>query len=239
MTDIPRRSLAAGAGLLVGAMALGTRAQPKKEEAQQLASANMPNLHVEPLTFKPDRIPGLSAKLLTRHHDDDYAGIVKRLGEIEERLVKLDFATTPAEELSRLKRDEHFAYNASILHELYFASLSEVPTRPSGLFADAISRDFGALERWQAEFGATAKSLSGGSGWVMLAYSARDKRLYNHLAADDSMAPAGSTPLLAIDMYEHAYATDFGAKSGAYVDAFLKIVKWPNAERLYREALRV
>ena len=74
---------------------------------------------------------------------------------------------------------------------------------------------------------------------MILAYSARDKRLYNHWAADHSMAPAGSAPLLAIDMYEHAYAMDYDANAGAYVDAFLKIVKWPNAERLYREAMRV
>ncbi len=239
MTDIPRRSFAAGAGLLVGAVALRTQAQQKKEEAQQLASANLPNRHAEPLAFKPDRVPGLSAKLLTRHHDEDYAGAVRRLNSIEEQLVKIDFANMSAPELSRLKREELMAFNASSLHELYFASLGEMPTRPSGLFADAISRDFGALERWQAEFGATAKSLSSGSGWVILAYSPRDRRLYNHWAADDSMAPAGSTPLLAIDMYEHAYAADYGADAAAYVDAFLKIVKWPNAERLYREALRV
>ncbi len=221
MTDIPRRSLAAGAGLLVGAMALRTEAQQKKEEAQQLASANTPSLRVQPLTFNPERIPGLSAKLLTSHQ------------------VKLDFANTPPFQLNGLKREEHIAYNSSILHELYFASLGEMPTRPSGLFAEALARDFGSLDRWQAEFGATAKALGGGSGWVILAYSSRDKRLYNHWAADHAMAPAGSAPLLTIDMYEHAYAMDYGANAGAYVDAFLKIVKWPNAERLYREAMRV
>ena len=95
------------------------------------------------------------------------------------------------------------------------------------------------FDRWQAEFAATGKALGGGSGWVILAYSARDKRLYNHWSADHSMAPAGSVPLLALDMYEHAYAIDYGADAGAYVDAFMKIVKWPNAERLYREAIRV
>ena len=237
MTDIPRRSLAAGAGLLVGAMALRTQAQQK--EAQQLASANTPSLRVQPLTFNPERIPGLSAKLITSHHDNNYGGAVKRLNAIEAELVKLDFASAPPFQLNGLKREEHIAYNSSILHELYFASLGEMPTRPSGLFAEALARDFGSLDRWQAEFGATAKALGGGSGWVILAYSPRDKRLYNHWAADHSMAPAGSAPLLAIDMYEHAYAMDYGANAGAYVDAFLKIVKWPNAERLYREAMRV
>jgi Fe-Mn family superoxide dismutase len=237
MTDIPRRSLAAGAGLLVGAMALRTQAQQKED--QQIASANTPSLSVQPLTFNPEKIPGLSAKLINSHHDNNYAGAVKRLNAIEAELVKLDFASTPPFQLNGLKREEHIAYNSSILHELYFASLGEMPTRPSGLFAEALSRDFGSLDRWQGEFGATAKALGGGSGWVILAYSARDKRLYNHWAADHSMAPAGSAPLLALDMYEHAYAMDYGANAGAYVDAFLKIVKWPNAERLYREAMRV
>jgi Fe-Mn family superoxide dismutase len=237
MTDIPRRSLAAGAGLLVGAMALRTQAQQKED--QQLASANTPSLRAQPLTFNPEKIPGLSAKLLTSHHDNNYGGAVKRLNAIEAELVKLDFANTPPFQLNGLKREEHIAYNSSILHELYFASLGEMPTRPSGLFAEALARDFGSLDRWQAEFGTTAKALGGGSGWVILAYSGRDKRLYNHWAADHSMAPAGSAPLLAIDMYEHAYAMDYGANAGAYVDAFLKIVKWPNAERLYREAMRI
>jgi Fe-Mn family superoxide dismutase len=239
MTDIPRRSFAAGAGLLAGAMALRVEAQQKKEQDQQIASANTPTLRTQPLTFNPERIPGLSAKLLTSHHDQHYAAVVARLNAIEEQLVKTDFAIIAPAELARLKREEHAAYNSTILHELYFASLGEISTRPSGLFSDALSRDFGSLERWQAECGAAAKGLDGGAGWVVLAYSPRDKRLYNHVLGEDSMAPAGSALLLAIDMNEHAYAPDFGKNAAAYVDAVLKIAKWPNAERLYREAIRV
>jgi Fe-Mn family superoxide dismutase len=237
MTDIPRRSLAAGAGLLVGALALRSEAQQR--EAQQIASAAIPPLHAVPLPFNPDKIKGLSAKLLNSHHDNNYGGAVKRLAAIEEELVKIDFAATPAFQLDGLKRAQHLAYNSSILHELYFAGLSEAPTHPSGLLAEAMARDFGSLERWQTEFAATAKALGGGSGWVILAYSPRDKRLYNHWAADHTMAPAGSALLLALDMYEHAYQMDYGADASAYVEAYLKVVKWPNAERLYREAMRV
>jgi Fe-Mn family superoxide dismutase len=233
MPDIPRRSLAAGAGLLVGAMAL-------KANAQQIATAaTTPKFRALPLTFSADKIKWLSEKLLTSHHDNNYAGAVKRLNAIGEQLAALDFANTPAFMLNGLKREEHIAYNSTILHELYFECLGEAPTQPSGVFAQALARDFGSLDRWKAEFAATGKALGGGSGWVILAYSVRDKRLYNHWAADHSMAPAGSAPLLAIDMYEHAYSMDYGANAGAYVDAFLKIVKWPNAERLYREAMRV
>jgi Fe-Mn family superoxide dismutase len=239
MTDIPRRSLAAGAGLLVGAVALRVGAQQKKEQDQQIASANTPSLRTQPLTFNPERIPGLSAKLLTSHHDNHYAAVVKRLNAIEEQLVKTDFTNVAPADLGKLKREEHAAYNSTILHELYFASLGEMSTRPSGVFSDALSRDFGSLERWQAEFSASAKGLGGASGWVVLAYSPRDKRLYNHLLGEDSMAPAGSAPLLAIDMAEHAYVADYATNPAAYVDAFVKIAKWPNAERLYREAIRV
>ena len=239
MTDIPRRSLAAGAGLLVGAVALGTKAQQKKEEAQQIASANAPSLRVQPLTFNPERIPGLSAKLITSHHDNNYAGAVKRLNAIEEQLLKLDFASTPPFQLNGLKREEHIAYNSTILHELYFECLGEAPTQPSGVFAQALARDFGSLDRWKAEFAATGKALAGGSGWVILAYAPRDKRLFTHWSADHGMAPAGGVPLLALDMYEHAYQMDYGADAGKYVDNFMDSIRWTTPERLYREAIRV
>ena len=131
------------------------------------------------------------------------------------------------------------AYNSTVLHELYFDGIGEAPTQPSGLLAQAISRDFGSFDRWRAEFAATGKALAGGSGWVVLAHSPRDKRLFIHWAADHSMAPAGCVPLLALDMYEHAYAIDYGADAAKYVDVFMQAIKWTNAERLYREAMRV
>ena len=236
MTDIPRRSLAAGAGLLVGAWALRGNAQ---QEAQQIASAALPTLHPKPLPFNPEKIKGLSPKLLNSHHDNNYAGAMKRLAALEEELLKFDYAGSPPYRLNGLKRAQHIAYNSTILHELYFDGLSEVPTHPSGLLAEQMARDFGSLDRWHAEFAATAKAMGGGSGWVIFAYSPRDKRLYNHWAADHTMAPAGSVLLLACDMYEHAYQMDYGADAGAYVDAYLKAIKWPTAEGRYREALRV
>lgn len=66
--------------------------------------------------------------------------------------------------------------------------------------------------RWRAEFAAIDKALGGGSGWGLLTYSHRDKRLVNQWAADHTMTLAGSTPLLALDMYEHVYAMDYGPR---------------------------
>ena len=76
------------------------------------------------------------------------------------------------------------------------------------------------------------KALGGGSGWVLLTRSPRDGTLSNVWCADHTHSLAGGTPVLALDMYEHSYHIDFGAKAGGYVDAFMDAVKWTNAERL-------
>jgi len=80
------------------------------------------------------------------------------------------------------------------------------------------------------------KALGGGSGWVILTWSHRDQQLTNQWAADHSMALAGATPLLVMDLYEHAYAMDFGAKAAAYVDGFMKALSWKQADALFARA---
>src|SRR5262249_42741095 len=188
MPDISRRAMAAGAGLLAGALALPARTQ----QVQQLATAAAaPKFRVQPLTYNPEKISGLSAKLITSHHDEHYAGAVNQLNAGCEQLAKLDFSQASPAAVAELKRQEHSAYNATVLHEIYFECLGEAPTQPSGVFAQALARDFGSLDRWKAEFTAIGKALNGGAGWAILAYAPRDKRLFNHLAGDDSMAPAG------------------------------------------------
>jgi superoxide dismutase, Fe-Mn family len=77
------------------------------------------------------------------------------------------------------------------------------------------------------------KALAGGSGWVLLSYSPRDGRLVNQWAADHTTTLAGGQPILALDMYEHSYHLDFGAKAGGYVDTFMQAVRWASADRLY------
>lgn len=80
------------------------------------------------------------------------------------------------------------------------------------------------------------KAMGGGSGWVLLAWSRRDGRLVNTWAADHTMTLGDGAPLLALDMYEHAYHMDFGAKAGAYVDAFMKAFTWKHANEAFRKA---
>ena len=81
------------------------------------------------------------------------------------------------------------------------------------------------------------KALGGGSGWVVLTWSHRDHRLVNQWAADHTMTLASSTPILALDMYEHAYAMDYGARAGAYVDAFMAATNWSSADAIFAKAI--
>ena len=123
--------------------------------------------------------------------------------------------------------------NSMILHELFFEGLGE-ESAPGSELAEALARDFGSVERWRAEFVAMGKALAGGSGWVLLSYSPRDSELVNQWAADHTTTLAGGRPILALDMYEHSYHMDFGAKAGGYVDTFMQAIRWASADDLYR-----
>jgi len=124
-----------------------------------------------------------------------------------------------------------------ILHELYFAGLGD-ESRPGAVLTEALARDFGSVERWRAEFVAMGKAQGGGSGWVLLTWSPRDRRLINAWAADHTTTLAGGQPILALDMYEHAYHMDYGAKAGDYVEAFMQAIRWSNADSLYENHVR-
>ncbi len=92
--------------------------------------------------------------------------------------------------------------------------------------AAALEQQFGSVAGWRREFVALAQALSGGSGWVLLSYSRRDGRLYNQIAFDHSQAMMDAVPVLALDMYEHAYHLDFGANASAYIDTFMRNIDW-------------
>lgn len=187
---------------------------------------------VKPLPFDPQKIKGMSEKILVSHYENNYTGAVRRLNAITDQLASLDFDKAPVFMINGLKREELIAANSMILHEVYFAGLGE-PNQPTGGLAEAIARDFGSLERWRSQFVAMGKALGGGSGWVLLTYSPRDKRLINAWASDHTTTLAGGHPILALDMYEHAYHMDFGAKAADYVTASMGAINWANAEREY------
>lgn len=228
MTELSRRTvLAAGAGLAAAAGAATAHAQ----------TAPAPSYDPRPLPFDPASVPGLSERLLTSHHERNYAGAVRRLGAIQGDLAALDPASAPGFRWNGLKREEIMAMNSMILHEIYFGSIgANTGESPGALLGARIESDFGSYDSWAAEFSAMGKAQGGGSGWTLLTWSPRLGRLINSWAADHTMTAADGEVLLALDMYEHAYAMDYGADAGAYVDAFMNALSWEHADARFREA---
>lgn len=189
---------------------------------------------MKPLSCDPARIKGMSERLIVSHYENNYGGAVKRLNAIDEQLAALDFAKATGFLINGLKREQLIATNSMILHEVFFDGLGD-QSAPSAMLRDALARDFGSFERWQSEFVAMGKALGGGSGWVLLAWSPRDRKLVNRWASDHCHTLAGGTPILALDMYEHSYHMDFGAKAASYVDTFMEAIRWNNADLLFAE----
>jgi len=218
MTAIQHRrefiALAAGVTLAAGAAdALAQGAAPKVEYP------------IKKMPFDPAKIKGLSEKLLVSHYENNYSGAVKRLNAITAQLAGLDFAKAPVFVVNGLKREELIAANSMIIHEPYFDSLGG-EGEATGTLTEATTRVVGLLARCKAEVYATGTALAGGSGWVLLTWSPHDKRLVNTWAADHTMTLAGGRPILALDMFEHAYQMDYGARAAAYVDAFMQGIRW-------------
>jgi Fe-Mn family superoxide dismutase len=195
--------------------------------------------HLAPLFCRPWTLNGMTPRLIESHYEGNYGSALRRLNAITRELEALDPDTAPAGAINRLKRDEAIALNSTLLHELYFASLGgDGRTVPEPL-ATALARDFGSVDRWRKEFIALANGLAGGSGWVVLSWVPRDGRLLNQIGADHSQNMAGGVPILAIDMYEHAYHLDFGTNAQAYVATFMRNIDWNAVLGRYEDAIKV
>ena len=239
-TNPQRRSFIQSAGTLaVAASAATLIPQPAAAQGAPPTGASSMTYQPKPLSFDPKSINGISEKVIVSHYENNYVGAVKRLNAIGAQLADLDFSKAPNFVINGLKREELIAANSMILHEVYFDGLGG-GAKPAGPLADAIAKDFGGFDRWRTEFAAMGKAEGGGSGWVILAYSPRDKRLVNQWAADHTTTLAGGRPVLVLDMYEHAYHMDYGAAAARYVDVFMEAIRWDNAvksfERYSREA---
>jgi Fe-Mn family superoxide dismutase len=193
---------------------------------------------IAPIAVRPSTLSGISEQMVVSHYENDYGNAVRTLNAVRRELAALDADTTP-HRLRGLKREELSLTGSVALHELYFGNLGgfrragpnsglgrpdwhEVPDA----FAAEIAADFGGAGAWRREFVGTAQSLAGGSGWVLLTYSRRQKRFWNQIATDHTQAAVDAAPVLVLDMYEHAYQRDFGVNATAYIDTFIRNINW-------------
>ena len=194
-------------------------------------------LQIRPLPFDPARLHGMSERIVASHHANNYGGALRRYNAIRARWSSLRIAEAPGFELNGVKREELIAANSVVLHELHFDNLGGDGVLADGPLKTVLAQGFGSFEAWRDEFMAMGRALAGGSGWVLLAWCPRSARLVNQWAADHAHALAGAEPLVALDMYEHAYHLDFGANAAAWVEAFMRNLHWERIAARFEVAL--
>ncbi len=178
------------------------------------------------LPFDSKTLKGISEKLIQSHWENNYGGAIKALNIVRGRLPQLlNDANLPPYIYTDLKREQLIRTGSVVLHELYFANLGGDGKAGADL-RTKLSTAFGTFDTWETEFRKIGQGLGGGSGWVVLGYNHRLRLLENYWLADHASNPPDTTPILVMDMYEHAYHMDYGAAAAKYIDAFFTNIQW-------------
>lgn len=177
-------------------------------------------------------LQGFSDTLLKNHFTlyQGYVANVNKLSEALAAMLKEGKQATP--EFAELKRRLGWEFNGMRLHELYFSNLaknSKTPAKDSALLKQ-IMKDFGSYESWEKEI--KAISTMRGIGWAITYYDLAAKRLFNcWINEHDQGHLSTCAPILVIDVFEHAYITDYGIKKADYIEALFKVLNWQEAEK--------
>jgi Fe-Mn family superoxide dismutase len=182
---------------------------------------------IRPRELKPAllELDGISRVSVEAHYRL-YEGYVNKRSEILRRLASADggSANQVLSELRALKVELSFAVTGIKNHEVYFEHLGGDGGDPTGAIGDLIERDFGSTDAWRSDLKATAMA---GRGWAWTVYDWDEGRLFNYIGDAQNTFPIwNATPLIALDVYEHAYFLDFQTDRGAYIDAFFDNLDW-------------
>ena len=177
--------------------------------------------------LKPEllELDGISRESVEAHYKL-YEGYVNKRNEILEKLGSVDLgsANQVYSEFRALKVELSFASGGIKNHEIYFDHLGGAGSNPEGLIGQLVERDFGSAGEWRADLKASGMA---GRGWAWTAYDWDEGRLFNYVGDTQNTYPIwNATPLVALDVYEHAYFLDFQTDRGAYIDAFFANLDW-------------
>jgi Fe-Mn family superoxide dismutase len=177
---------------------------------------------LKPQLYELDRISRASVEA----HYKLYQGYVAKRNEILGKLADVDLASANQvySEIRALKVDLSFAIGGIKNHEIYFEHLGGDGGDPTGLAGQLITRDVGSVEAWRSDLKATGM---GGRGWAWTAYDWDEGRLFNYIGDAQNTFPIwNATPLVALDVYEHAYFLDYQTDRASYIDAFFDNLDW-------------
>lgn len=184
-------------------------------------------VEIRPRELKPalNELDGISRTTIEAHHRL-YQGYVAKRNEILGKLADVDASTANQvySDLRSLKVDLTFAIGGIKNHEVYFEHLGGEGGDPDGAMGALIERDFGSAESWATDLKATGMA---GRGWAWTAYDWDEGRLFNYVGDAQNTFPVwNATPLVALDVYEHAYFLDYQTDRASYIDAFLRNLDW-------------
>jgi len=176
---------------------------------------------IAPRDLKPSlyELDGISRQSVEAHYKL-YQGYVNKRNEILAKLAEVDLsaANQVYSEVRALKVDLSFAVGGVKNHEIYFEHLGGDGGKADGAIAGLIEQGFGSFDAWKADLKATGMA---GRGWAWAAYDWDEGRLVNYVGDAQNTFPVwNATPLVALDVYEHAYFIDFATDRGSYIDTF-------------------
>ena len=182
---------------------------------------------IAPRELKPSllELDGISRAAVEAHYRL-YEGYVNKRNEILRNLdgVELRAANQISSDVRALKVELTFAVGGIKNHEIYFEHLGGDGSDPDGVARRLIERDFGSVEAWRADLKATGMAAR---GWAWTAYDWDEGRLFNYLGDTQNTYPIwNATPLVALDVYEHAYFLDYQTDRASYIDAFFNNLEW-------------
>lgn len=183
-----------------------------------------------PKALKHQEIPGfLSAAQIAPHHTAHYGGALKAVAAADARLEAATKSGAPLDPaaFAHLKRLINSRGNSVILHEFYFDGMAAKPLDPEERLRAAIEQRFGSLERWSADFIASAQEAA---GWAMLVKHPVNGKLYNVVSDEHAMGVLWmARPIIVIDTYEHAFYIDYQNRKAEYVEKFMTHIDWTEA----------
>jgi len=224
---------------MAAALSKGKSTQTGQKCPAMTLPAATPFVPLVPKTFDdvPTRVDGLSKGQIVQHVGL-YTNYVKGYNTTMQALIQA-CETKSYDAIRDLQLKLTFNLNGATLHDWYFSNLGHATdagvTGPQALTLQWLTRDFGSLEAYYADLKAVAGKMR---GWTMTVMNKHDGRLMNvGFDAHDVGTPLMSTPLLVLDVYEHAYMIDFGTNRGAYLEKFVANVNWAVVEERAKAAL--
>jgi Fe-Mn family superoxide dismutase len=202
-----------------------SRPSRRKEPQLSTLAFNHEEIVARPLKAALLELDGISRETVEAHYKL-YEGYVNKRNEIMGRLAEVDAsaANQVYSEVRALKVDLSFALGGIKNHEIYFEHLGGDGGEPDGAIRDLIARDFGSVGDWRADLKVTGMA---GRGWAWTAYDWDEARLFNYVGDAQNTFPIwNATPLVALDVYEHAYFIDYQTDRASYIDAFFDNLDW-------------